>query len=784
MNLSSSWMRAILVGVVAGVALLGACSGDEGTAGKAGPPGEAGTTPPASKCTVTEGGSGCSVITCDDGTSTTVCAPDGGAPPQGCTVTDDGDGCKTIACDDGTSEQICGTPDGGTTGPWTAGIGLKFEVTQAAIASGKATVKFKLTDNDGKPLDRAGVLTQGAVSASFVIAALQTDSGGAPDHWVPYTTTQQTSPITNDTETHPGSENNGTFTPVAGAPGEYEYEFSAAITSPDTSKTHAIGVFASRDVGGKRYVANTVHRFVPAGGTALLRQLVTTEGCNNCHGRLSLHGDRRRDVELCTLCHSAPYKDPDTGNRIDFAVMIHKIHRGHNLPSVVAGTPYQIIGYNQSVHDYSSVLYPQAIQNCETCHKGTQADNWKTKPSRHACGACHDNIAFVEPPPTGMTLHTGGAQLTDANCSFCHGDVGGLAPIPKSHYTRDTDPAGKQIELEIVSISNTAPGQTPELIFSVKEKGVVRNILTTPLNTLRVTIAGPTTDYAERWQHTIQGSGSSGTLAASGTNFLYTFPAAMPASATGSYAVGLEGRNRVEVSTGVFVNYDAMNPVAFFPVTDTTVVPRREVITNESCENCHYKLSFHGGIRRSPEYCMMCHNANLPNATRVSRFEDQPSLAQPTHFKWMIHAIHMGEERPVPLSMGGFPTPNASNPAGNQLDFSEIRFPRPPNDCAACHKAGTWSLPITQNALASLQQLLTCSEPLGDDANNYCDNPYWTATNQYIPPATSACTSCHAAPSSKAHAATMTSGSGDEGCATCHKQGSSYDPDKYHALNP
>src|SRR5690606_9008096 len=99
---------------------------------------------------------------------------------------------------------------------------------------------------------------------------------------------------------------------------------------------------------------NLIERFRPDGETVTaIRELVTTETCNKCHVELAFHGGNRNEVQLCILCHSPQSVDANSGNSVDFAVMIHKIHRGEDLPSVQSGEPYQIFGFRDTLHDYS-----------------------------------------------------------------------------------------------------------------------------------------------------------------------------------------------------------------------------------------------------------------------------------------------------------------------------------------------------------------------------------------------------------------------------------------------
>ena len=75
----------------------------------------------------------------------------------------------------------------------------------------------------------------------------------------------------------------------------------------------------------------------------------------------------------------------------------------------------------------------------------------------------------------------------------------------------------------------------------------------------------------------------------------------------------------VQTTTGG-PEYSALNPVAYVAVTDAQPVPRRTVVETAQCNNCHQTLEAHGGPRTNTQYCIMCHNPNEDNATRVARW--------------------------------------------------------------------------------------------------------------------------------------------------------------------
>ena len=680
------------------------------------------------------------------------------------------------------------TGDGGATGsagqaPWLTSPGVAIDITDITFGAGGATVAFTLTDGNGVGLDRSGLLTDGVVSASFVMSQLAVNADSSPGQYTAYTTKQVTGTL--GTATQPIAESTGTFTVVDVTAGKYTYAIAAPLTGLDPTLTQTVGGLAVRTVGGSEAIARDTLSARPDHGATLERQIVSDTSCNSCHRGLEAHGGRWTSTEQCILCHQPQNTDPSTGNTLDFKVMAHKLHRGSNLPSVIGGTPYQIVGYMNSVNDFSTVEFPQNIARCTACHAGAQGDRWQTAPTTVTCTSCHDNTVFAVPVPAGKVLHSGGAQPDNAACAVCHPASGGLAGVADKHLTGLIAPNATTVAFTIQTIANTGPGQTPTLTFKALVNNAPRDLIAQPMTSVRATIAGPTADYTSEWQVTIQGSGATGTLVAVDASqgiYSYTFPAsaAIPAMATGSYSVAMEAYVQ---PTPADPRYATLNPVQTFAVTDATPKPRRSIVGLANCNGCHYSLAAHGGSRTNPDYCVFCHNPATADTAGAPRFQGSSNVfAESIDFRRFIHKIHRGAQLSQPFIVGGFPLPSVANPAGTQVNFGDVRYPAPLTSCAACHTSKNWTLPLTASPAyaPSTTALMGCSESVVSTAN-YCDSPFWTVTStQQLQPQTSVCTSCHDAPYTLAHAQLNTTSGGVEACATCHGAGMAYDVSAFH----
>ena len=260
--------------------------------------------------------------------------------------------------------------------------------------------------------------------------------------------------------------------------------------------------------------------------------------CNRCHDQLSAHGGSRRGIAICVMCHTPQNIDPNTGNLLDLKVMAHKIHMGSSLPSVVAGKPYQIVGFQNSVNDFSAVVDPAMAQRCTVCHAqnsgAAQATAYLTRPTRVTCGSCHDNVNFA----TGAN-HPGGAYPDDTKCSTCHVPQGASdfdASIVGAHVVPVDSSLLSGLIATIASVTNGTAGNQPTVTFTLTNtKG--NGVPISALGSLSLTMAGPTTDYG----YTVFGSDTASTpgyvtesattaSCSAGGTCTYTFSHAVPAA--------------------------------------------------------------------------------------------------------------------------------------------------------------------------------------------------------------------------------------------------------------
>jgi OmcA/MtrC family decaheme c-type cytochrome len=636
--------------------------------------------------------------------------------------------------------------------------GLTITIVSAKIAAdGTLSVDYKLTDPKGVGLDRLGISTPGAISTSFLVTYLPKGQ----TQYVSYVTRNRASTDGKNTAVQATGDTGGVQTQVA--EGEYVYTFATKLPKTfDPTATHQVGIYGSRnltefDLG--TFYDDAVFDWVPAGGTPAPRDVVKTASCNKCHDQLAFHGGSRRSVELCIMCHQPQTSEANGGKTVDFKVMIHKIHMGSQLPSVVAKTPYAI-----GSTDWSTVVFPSDPRRCESCHEpksgAVQASAWYTNPSRAACGSCHDDVNFA----TG-TNHVNLPQVDDSQCATCHIPKGELeydASIQGAHILPQESATRPGIVINLVKVDNGAAGQKPTITFTLKDssgKPIDPSTLVASPNKISFVMGGPTTDYG----YTSMGSDvtspgyvseAAAALSKCGQDgtCTYTFTHAIPAGAKGSFAIGVEARRALTILPGTVkqlsTQYGADNKVIYFSVDGSPMVKRRQVVDIAKCNQCHTRLSMHGENRNNTEYCVLCHNPSNQSGAAPKVGID---------LSVMVHSIHFGDN----LAAAG-----ATYKIGT-ADFSDVRYPafsptgRPGDttNCAMCHVNGSEAIfPIGKNGVV---------DP--------------GAAMDPAPATTAACAACHVTRSNMAHMVAQTDPKFGESCDVCHATGAQFDVAKEHA---
>jgi len=757
-------------------------------------------------------------------------------------------------------------------------LSLTGEITSVTIASAPV-VKFKVTDNFGNPVVGLGFTSKsstatlpGLTNLAFTIGKLVPGVNGSPSKWISYVvTTVPTTSAPNVTGARPTTDNTGTL--VDNGDGTYQYTFYRDIAKAkeivdattdsgnnkkadlgdltyEPTRTHRLVVQAggyARGTGNNTEdavtrvpevrignAANLVYDFIPATGqkvsaTDTSREIVLMSSCLECHGKFDFHGSNRQDPRYCVLCHTDQRKygraeatttatgySGDTfriNNEAvgDFIPFIHRLHMGEKLTKT---------GYNYEI-PFNEIKYPQDRRNCMKCHKASsaapQGDNWKTVPSRRACGACHDNVNFA----TG-TNHAGGIRTDDSQCADCHtaadivdrhntpvdtpnnpGAPAGLAVISyelssvtvnasnqavfKFRIIKDGTPVTFNASSAAVPLTGFTNGPSFYVAYSVPQGGITNPADFNASNAGAIGTSPPSVSLTNVWngtQGTLSSPDSSGfytaTIGGGTDNNVNAIIPAGTATITGVMIGSFNQDGVTEASMGVDFNgdgdlLDAFPIVAhavYKNVTGSGFTPRRQIVSDNSCDKCHEQLGtepvFHTGARSNAEMCAVCHNPVRNSSSWSSSSRE------------FVHAIHAA----------GFRT----NKYGwhNDQEYWTVTYPTNPKRCEACHLPGTYDFSSTVYSPDLLSRLLpttasssnvttlpTNASPLlalGD----YRDVDSDKSANLVNSPIAAPCFACHDSSQAVAHmranggqlyVARKDYVAGSEQCLLCHGSG-------------
>ena len=483
-------------------------------------------------------------------------------------------------------------------------------------------------------------------------------------------------------------------------------------------------------------------------GTATLtRDIVRTDTCNGCHGvtsdvKLSFHRNGgRTEMEYCVVCHT-PDRNPDTG----MTLMTHKIHYGANLTQEYRGGTYNEVQFTREVDD------------CTGCHEQgpVDADNWRTQPTREACGSCHDDVNFEN----GLNHGSGGQQLTDRFCTNCHPPEGvittQLLPVPAVHrgMARNMEAslyrgAGNGLAIESATYDRVA--ETITVVFSSTRDGVKQDLATDPLwsNGARIAITvgwsaeeytneGSGSDPAPAQPLSINGLDIGGVIEDLGDGS-YRTVIDVSGTAFGSATVGLEGHPQADLrEIGEYSQVPVKSQFVTLSVEQRAPVQaRRAVVDIGKCNACHDSggagLAFHGTNRTGEmQVCVVCHNGNAtdlrqrpadPGDTTDGKREESIDM------KRMIHQIHMGGDLEEPVVIYGF--------GGREHDYASVNFIGNNANCLTCHVGGSYS---TDDAWHTLPSTIDTGPEVTDPSDDL-----------KISPVTAVCSGCHDTERAKDH---------------------------------
>jgi len=491
-------------------------------------------------------------------------------------------------------------------------------------------------------------------------------------------------------------------------------------------------------------------------------------------------------------------------------------------------------------------------ENCTTCHDTISFDAVAAAKVADATATVSGTTTTYTPKLTTLTaangavVHTGligvgGTAWTDSQCGGCHpgtvtGDNAYQMSVTGHHAVFEQSSIFTGLNYQILSVVNAKPGSKPTVNFRITDdkgnsisplatthvagtSGTALNDVSFSLkmgyfrqadyvnegmnnygqpfsqatNGLATTIT-PAGTTAVGTPITVPASATTPTKNADGS-YTITFFQALPATATGTGVIGLEGTRyytipatqkkaaRAVRAGGKSVQY-YFDLTTGSQITDLAKQRRKSVDAETKCNSCHSRLLLHGGNRTNEvQECVICHNPNATDRSDSSTTAGNRSVtkdaagnitaynsgadgkfSQSVHFKVMIHRIHTGERLDLTKNNANGTVSYFINSPAN--DFSDITYPRDRRDCLACHIEGDpilYGLPLPDGVLGT--KTLTGATISGT-------TPTFTATIQ--PPGTATCLSCHDTGFELNHTASHVTGSGaaaQEFCVACHQTG-------------
>ena len=596
-----------------------------------------------------------------------------------------------------------------------AEVNFQGEVLGVTVSS-PPVVRFRVTDGNGNPVLGLGQKNTAGTQLNnlkFSLAKLIPSAPGTPSRWVNYIVTTIPTATVPLAGARPTQDREGTL--VDNLDGTYQYTFARDITlaASQVAALTDTGNFRKADLDDLTYNPNLTHRllieyggsvfntspaidienplnlvydFVPATGlrvtsTGSQREIVTTENCNECHGKIGVTTPHngRVDARYCAMCHtaqraygraqstSAPTTGiiPGTGSNYvvdgevlgEFVTMVHKIHMGNRLNKT---------NYNYAGVEFDDLGYSQNAALCRKCHRGDtpeqlakapQANNWYTMPSRKACGSCHDNVNFATGANIEVPLDSAHiAQTNDALCANCHTGT----DTRQKHALENLTPNNPDLPAGLANISyEIASGPTVDATtraltvrFRILRDGQPVTFVA-PAATVSAPLDGFTgspsfllayalpqvgfnntttarpVDYNNRGRSQAQPqtvsiaallstSGTAGSLGTRDASGFYT-ATINNAFPVGATlrAVGLQGYFTQAVGTGGIAAATARHAVSVIRPVTGDTV-RRTVVDPAKCGKCHEWFEAHGGNRvYETQLCVTCHNPNLTTSGRT-----------------------------------------------------------------------------------------------------------------------------------------------------------------------